>query len=171
MTDLLTIAEAQIAEKQVKEIENIKKRLEEDKEIIKRAIELVNTHTLYKQIDTGRFTYKYVLATEEILKADYLKEPEKYSSYKGIRFLNDNYQKPYNTGILDVNGERYYDIHFVIEAYEKQINQKANALNSMFDKIRDLREEIEVLEKNFPSLKQAIIEWQEYQKVNEREDD
>ena len=170
MTDLLTIAEAQIAEKQVKEIENIKKRLEEDKETIKRAIELVNTHTLYKEIDTGRFTYKYVLATEEMLKADYLKEPERFS-YKGIRFLNDNYKKPYNTGILEVNGEKYYDIHFVIEAYEKRINEKADALNSMFSRIRDLREEIEVLERNFPSLKQAIIEWQEYQKVNKTEDE
>lgn len=171
MTDLLTIAEAQIAEKQVKEIENIKKRLEEDKETIKRAIELVNAHTLYKQIDTGRFTHKYVLATEEMLRADYLKEPEGFSSYKGIRFLNDNYQKPYNTGILAVNGEIYYDIHFVIEAYEKGINEKAKALDTMLNKIRDLREEIEVLERNFPSLKQAIIEWQEYQKVNKTEDE
>ena len=46
MMDLLTIAEAQIAEKQVKEIEKLKERLDNDTEIIKKAIELVESHTL-----------------------------------------------------------------------------------------------------------------------------
>ena len=45
MTDLLTIAEARIAEKQVQEIEKVKQRLEADRDVLKQAIDLVNSHT------------------------------------------------------------------------------------------------------------------------------
>ncbi len=48
-TDLLTLAEAQIAERQYKEIQSVKERLERDKETIVKAIELVKSHTLYKK--------------------------------------------------------------------------------------------------------------------------
>ena len=48
-TDLLTLAEAQIAEKQYKEIQSVKERLEYNKETIVKAIELINIHTLLKQ--------------------------------------------------------------------------------------------------------------------------
>jgi len=50
-TDLLTIAEAQIAEKQYQEIQKVKERLEQDRETLKEAINLVNTHTLYKVVE------------------------------------------------------------------------------------------------------------------------
>ena len=63
MTDLLLLAEAQIAEKQVKEIEEVKKRINGDREMLKKAIELVNSHTLYKKVVTSNGNYKYVLAT------------------------------------------------------------------------------------------------------------
>ena len=123
MTDLLTIAEAQIAEKQFKEIESIKKRLDADKEIIKQAIELVQSHTLYKIEDYRHYPRKYILATEEMLKEDYLKEP-KYSWQRGIQFKAGDSSKSWNTGILNVNGEIYYDIHFALENFERRINEK-----------------------------------------------
>jgi hypothetical protein len=53
MTDLLTIAEARIAEKQVAEIKAVKKRLDMDREVLMQAIELVNSHTLYKKVSEG----------------------------------------------------------------------------------------------------------------------
>lgn len=171
MTDLLTIAEAQIAEKQVKEIENVKKRLEADRETIKQALELVKSHTLYKKVDTGRFNYKYVLATEEMLKEDYINEPKKSYCHKGIRFLQADWGRSYNTGILEVNGETYYDIHFALEQYEKKISEKTAELNRLYVKIRDLKEDLDLMEENYPTLKQAIVEWQEYQKKMESEED
>lgn len=169
MTDLLVIAEAQIAEKQVKEIENIKKRLDSDKETIKKAIELVNTHTLYKKVETGRYNYKYVLATEEMLKEDYIGEPKNSYCFKGIRFLHADTSRAYNTGVLEVNGEKYYDIHFALEQYEKRITEKAGEISRLTDKILDLKKDIELMEENFPTLKQALVEWQEYQKKMESE--
>ena len=171
-TDLLTLAEAQIAEKQYKEIQSVKERLERDKKTIVRAIELVNSHTLYKKIqdEYNRSRYKYVLATEEMLKEDYLKEPESTWISRGISFISDDRNRNYNTGVLKVNGETYYDIRYALEQYEESIRKKTSEVERLNSTVRELQENIADLKKNFPTLKQAIEEWQEYQKKNYQED-
>lgn len=163
MSDLLILAEAQIAEKQVKEIEAIKKRLEQDKEVLKEAIALVNSHTLYKKVgEKGR--YKYVLATEEMLKADYLGEP-KACSYKGITFHYDSWTERYNKGVMEVNGHAYHDIRWALNNYEQMINDKEKQVLNLNSKIQEIKEDLDNLHKNFPTLKQAVMEWMEYQKT------
>lgn len=163
-TDLLTIAEAQIAEKQYQEIQKVKKRLEKDKETLKEAINLVNTHTLYKVVEDPYNSRKktYKLATEEMLKEDYLKEPKPYCS-AGIQFDYNYDSGLYNRGILKVNGEVYYDIRYALNRYEKVMAEKEKALNYIFDKLSDLKKELEALHATYPSLKQAIEEWQEWE--------
>lgn len=168
MSDLLILAEAQIAEKQVKEIEAIKKRLEQDKEVLKEAIALVNSHTLYKKIGEPRDRYKYVLATEEMLKADYLGEPKAYS-YKGIKFHYDSWEERYDKGVMEVNGHTYYDIRWALNNYERMINDKEKQVLNLNSKIREIKEDLDDLHKNFPSLKQAVMEWMEYQKTESEE--
>lgn len=164
MSDLLILAEAQIAEKQVKEIEAIKKRLEQDKEVLKEAIALVNSHILYKKVGDTRGRYKYVLATEEMLKADYLGEPKPYS-YKGITFHYDSWTERYNKGVMEVNGHTYYDIRWALNNYERMINDKEKQLLNLNSKIREIKEDLDDLHNNFPTLKQTVMEWMEYQKV------
>ena len=161
MTDLLILAEAQIAEKQVKEIEKIKEKLEHDKEVLKEAIKLVNSHTLYKIID-GR----YVLATEEMLKTDYLGEPVGYAS-TGINFYYDSWKEKYNKGIMRVNGHTYYDIRYALNEYEDRIKEKETQVFNLNSRIRELKDDLEKLNKDFPTLKQAVKEWMEYQKESE----
>lgn len=168
MTDLLVLAEAQIAEKQVKEIEAIKKRLDADKEVLKEAIALVNSHTLYKREGDSRGRYKYVLATEEMLKADYLGEPDKYS-YKGIRFQYDDWSERYNKAIMEVNGHKYYDIRYALNNYERLINEKESQVSYLNTKINELKEDLERLHQNYPTLKQAIMDWLAYQESESEE--
>lgn len=124
MTDLLTIAEAQIAEKQVKEIQAVKERLEADREVLKKAIELVNSHTLYKVVSDGYNRTRYQLATEEMLKEDYLKDGESSYYGSGIRFLDKGNIRNYNTGLLRVNGETYYDIRYALDNYEYRLRDE-----------------------------------------------
>lgn len=168
--DLLTIAEAQIAEKQYQEIEKVKKRLDADKEVLKQAIELVNSHTLYKKVDSRGYGYKtqYVLATEEMLKEDYLKE-SKYHS--GINFYFEDYgdRYSYNRGIMQVNDETYYDIRYVLQEYERSVQKKESDLTRLEDSLRKVKQELEEMNNEFPSLKKAITEWQEYCKQQEEE--
>lgn len=161
-TDLLTIAEAQIAEKQYQEIQRIKERLEQDKKVLEEAINLVNTHTLYKVVvdPYNRHKQIYKLVTEEMLKEDYLKEPKAgYAS--GIQF-DYNYDSGYcNKGILRVNGEVYYDIRYALNRYEKAIAEKERSVDYLVVKLSDLKEELKALHETYPSLKQAIEEWQQ----------
>lgn len=168
MTDLLVLAEAQIAEKQVKEIEAIKKKLDADKEVLKKAITLINSHTLYKREGDSRGRYKYVLATEEMLKADYLGEPKAYA-YEGIKFNYDSWQGKYNKGIMEVNGHIYYDIRYALNNYERLINEKESQVSYLNTKINELKEDLERLHQNYPTLKQAIMDWLAYQESDEEE--
>ena len=171
-TDLLTIAEAQIAEKQYKEIQKIKERLEQDKKVLEEAINLVNTHTLYKVVEDPYNRHKkiYKLVTEEMLKEDYLKEPKPYRSH-GIQF-NYNYDAGYyNKGILEVNGEDYYDIRYALNRYEKAIAEKERSVNFLFKDLSDLKKDLEALHVTYPSLKQAIEEWQEWENKQRGEEE
>ena len=165
MTDLLILAEAQIAEKQVKEIEEVKQRLEADKKLLKKAIELVNSHTLYKRVETSRGRYKYVLATEEMLKEDYLGKPTPYAC-EGINFYYDYQESRYNKGIMKVNGHTYYDIRFALNEYEELIEDKKRAILGLNKTMGDLEEDLRRLHENYPSLKQAVMEWMDYQKAD-----
>ena len=171
-TDLLTIAEAQIAEKQYQEIQKIKERLEQDKKVLEEAINLVNTHTLYKVVQDPYNSHKktYKLATEEILKEDYLKEP-KYRSDCGIKFDYNYDSGYYNKGLLKVNGEVYYDIRYALNRYEKSIAEKERNVNNMFDKLSDLKKDLDALHETYPSLKQAIEEWQEWENKQRGEEE
>lgn len=168
MTDLLILAEAQIAEKQVKEIEAVKQRLESDRELLKEAIALVDTHTLYKREEVSRGCYRYVLATEEMLKEDYLGEPIRFAR-KGISFYYDSWKEKYNKGIMVVNGHTYYDIRYALDNYEKSIKDKESKVSDLNRSIRELKEELEKLHENYPSLKQAVMEWMAYQEENKAE--
>ena len=139
-TDLLTIAEAQIAEKQYQEIQKVKERLEKDKETLKEAINLVNTHTLYKVVRGSHNSHDkmYKLATEEMLKEDYLKEPNTCCNC-GIQFDYNYDSGYYNKGILKVNGEVYYDIRYALKRYEKVVAQKEDSVHYLNKQIADLK--------------------------------
>lgn len=163
-TDLLTIAEAQIAEKQFQEIQKVKERLEKNKETLKEAINLVNTHTLYKVEEDPIYHRKttYKLVTVEMLKEDYLKEPKPYCA-SGIQFDYNYDSGYYNKGILNVNGEVYYDIRYALKRYEKVMAEKERSVNLLFERLSDLKKDLEALEATYPSLKQAIEEWQQWE--------
>ena len=171
MTDLLTIAEAQIAEKQVKEIQAVKERLEADREVLKKAIELVNSHTLYKVVSDGYNRTRYQLATEEMLKEDYLKDGKSSYYGRGIQFLDNDSRRHYNTGVLKVNGETYFDIRYALNNYEKRLSDKQSILLRLNRDISDIEDNIKRLNEEFPSLKQAITEWQEYQNKMRKEEE
>ena len=101
-----------------------------------------------------------------MLKNDYLGEPIKYS-YPGIDFYYDSWKEKYNKGIMKVNGHIYYDIRYALNEYEDGIKEKETQVFSLNSRIRELKDDLEKLNKDFPKLKQAIKEWMEYQKESE----
>lgn len=159
------------SEKQVQEIEAVKKRLEQDRETVKEAIALINSHTLYKKVkdEYSYGKYRYVLATEEMFKADYLGEPASRYSQKGISFKWDDRNGRYDLGVMEVNGHTYYDIRWALNNYERMIEDKQTRIANLNSAIEDYKEELEDLHKNFPTLKQAVTEWMEYQESSKEE--
>ena len=159
--ELKEIVESQIEAKREQELDRIERQINADRQVIDRAIELINSHTLYKRVkDKGNQVYK--LATEEMFKTDYLKETE-YAWQKGIKFHEDYFSEKVNKGVIEVNGECYYDIRYALNEYEKSVQKQESSLSYLNDKIIEKKKEIEILNKEFPTLKRAIEEWQSYE--------
>lgn len=162
--ELKELIEHQIEAKKKQELERIEKQLNADKEVISKAIKLINTHTLYKKIGTNNhFVYK--LATEEMFKNDYIKEPEN-SWNKGVEFQRDTFTEKVNKGVMKVNGETYYDIRYALNTYEKRVEEITDSLGYLKREINEKKRELEQLNESFPTLKKAIVEWQTYEREN-----
>jgi chromosome segregation ATPase len=159
--ELKELVENQIEAKKKQELEKIEKQLNADREVIDKAIELIKTHTLYKKVDKNNH-YIYQLVTEEDLKNDYIKEP-KLAWKKGIKFHRDVFSEKVNKGVLEVNGETYYDIRYALNNYEKQIYQITDSLRYLEKDIKEKQKDLELLNESFPTLKKAIEEWQKYE--------
>lgn len=162
--ELKALIENQIEAKKKQELERIEKQLNADKEVIDKAIELINTHTLYKKISKNNH-FVYELATEEMFKNDYMREPN-LSWKKGVSFHKNEFNEKINKGVIEVNGEVYYDIRYALNSYEKYMDELTSSLTCIEDEIREKRKELELLNKEFPTLKKAIEEWQKYEKEN-----
>ena len=46
-----------------------------------------------------------------------------------------------------------------------KINDKEEQVLKLNSRIREIKEDLDALHKNFPTLKQAVMEWMEYQKA------
>ena len=66
---------------------------------------------------------------------------------------------------MEVNGHTYYDIRWVLNNYERMINEKEKQVLNLDSRIREIKADLEELHNNFPTIKQAIMEWMEYQKA------
>lgn len=155
MTDeLKTLVEAQIEAKKKQELERIERQLNADKEVIDKAIELINTHTLYKRIREGNH-YVYKLATDEMFKNDYITEP-KSSWKKGIKFYMESFNERVNKSVIEVNGEEYYDIRYALNSYEKHVANLTRSLTYLEDLINEKKKELEALNNEFPTLKKPL---------------
>lgn len=166
--ELKALLEAEIELKRKQELERIEEQIKEDAEVVSKAIELINKHTLYKKISKNNH-YVYELATEEMFKSDYIKEP-KYPWQKGITFRVDNFSERVNKGVIEVNGERYYDIRYALNSYERYIDELKSSLDCLKDQIKEKEKEMALLNKNFPTLKKAIEEWQKYEDEGQKND-
>ena len=163
--ELKELIENQIEAKKKQELERVEAQLNADKEVIDKAIELINTHTLYKKISKNNH-YVYELATEKTFKNDYMSEPKELWS-EGVKFQRDIFTEKVNKGVMEVNGETYYDIRYALNTYEKRVEEITDSLGYLKRQINEKKRELEQLNKNFPTLKKAIVEWQEYEKEGE----
>lgn len=167
---IIELARKQAEEQYNKKVEQLNAQMKADEEVIQKVLLLIKNKTLYK---TDR-NHHYHLVTEDIFKQDYLKDTDSWR--KGVRFLSSDTTRLYNTGLVEVNGERYYDIRYILENYEKDINKRKDKLIRLQDElirlqdeIRNIEDSLTELKREFPSIKVAIEEWLQYKSEHEKE--
>lgn len=155
-----------------KAYENVNKKIEEQRketeskiknelEIVSKCIDLINDKMIFKVIDG--YAGDYVLATPEMFFEDYNKEGKRYN--KGIRFCDRKYKyEPY----FIVNGEDYYDVRYIIGSYEERFKKFSEKTNRLYENLRTLEQEREILIKQQPVIKDLL---KQYEELHQRDDD
>lgn len=158
-----------------KAYENVNKKIEEQRkktenkikyelEVVSKCIDLINEKMIFKVIDD--YTRKYVLATPDMFFEDYNKECNTWE--KGIDFCDRKYRyEPY----FKVNGEKYYDVRYIIGKYEEDFTAFSEKINRLYNKLMELENEKELMIKQQPIIKELLKQYYELHQIDEDEDE
>lgn len=167
MTDIKTkvmeITNKALQERIEQETLKAKEHAERDAEIVSRAIELIQKNLMYKEVKESYYPH-YVPATEEMFFEDFLKKPD-YDWLTGIKF-NDNKDssKPvYLHGSFSVNGERYYDIRYLLDKYASDVQAAKRRICNYENQLSDMLREFDRMVEQRPKIKRMLEEWRESQ--------
>ena len=150
--------------------ENVNKKLEEERkkvedkinnelEYVERCLKYIENKMVFKIIKYNYSAVKeYKLADENTFFEDYSKETE-YGWEKGIRFA-DSSSKPYEP-LFKVNGEKYYDMRYIIKHYEETFNDYTRMLNNLRKQFNEVEEMANGLIKQEPHIKKLIEQYKQ----------
>lgn len=166
--DIISKIKEQAYENVNKKIEAEKKateaKINEELDVVEEILKYIKNKLIFKEIGDS-WNCNYVLVTEEIFFADYNKEP-KYDWNKGIE-INHNKERKYDP-FIEVNGERYYDIRYIIANYEQAFNGYKQRLQNLNESFREIEDKVKELKGREPAIKKLI---EEYQTLDLEEDD
>ena len=152
---ILEMAQKNVNKKISEEKIKLENKINSEIKDVKLILELINKKMLYKK-DKKIFFKDYF---EKETKYDWqrkleIKEPtDKYANYC------DSYQLQ-----IEVNGEKYYHIGYIINDFEKELSNKINRINYMTDGLYEIKKDFEELVKQEPIIKKMI---EDYHKTNE----
>ena len=161
--EILKMAQTNVNKKIIEEKIKLENKFNSEIEDVKFILELINKKMLYKKDKKG-----YELITSEIFLKDYLEKETKYTWQRKLEITEptnkyadycDSYQLQ-----IEVNGEKYYHIGYIINDFEKELNNKINRINYMTDGLYEIKKDFEELVKQEPIIKKMI---EDYYKTNE----
>lgn len=155
---VMAITNKGLQERIEKETREAHERAERDREIVERAVALIHQNLMYKDEGHGSY-HHYVLATEEMFFQDFMKETD-IGWKSGIKFLyGDEKCHSYLHGSFSVNGERYYDMRYLLDKYVKDVEEEARHICAYNDKLAELRRRFDDLIHQRPAIEKLIKEW------------
>lgn len=155
---VMAITNKGLQERFEKETREAHERAERDREIVERAVALIHQNLMYKDEGHGSY-HHYVLATEEMFFQDFMKKPE-YGWNAGIKFNDEADKKPAHLhGSFSVNGERYYDMRYLLDKYAKDVEEEARHICAYNDRLAELRRRFDDLIHQRPAIEKMIKEW------------
>lgn len=156
MDKVLAITNKGLQERIERETREAHERAERDREIVEKAIALIHQNLMYKDAGHGSY-HHYVLATEEMFFQDFMKKAE-YEWRRGIKFADDG-EKAHLRGSFVVNGERYYDMRYLLDKYTRDIERRQQEICAYNDRLHDLRRSYDDLIRQRPAIERMIKEW------------
>ena len=156
--------------------ENVNRKIEEERkktenkinrelDDVNKCIELINQKMIFKK-NTKNYSYDYVLATPDMFFEDYSKENDSWD--KGIKFPEKKYlYSPYFT----VNGEKYYDVRYIIGAYENDVTNLKRRSDNLWRTINEIESEMDDMIKAQHQVKKLLQEYQELNVIQEDDEE
>lgn len=163
------LADKTLREKIEAETKVVNDAAERDRQVIETCLEMIEKNLVYKDIEQIGWGHKYVLATADMFYEDYVKEP-KNSWNRGIKLTeykrgDDGYLY---YGVFTVNGERYYDMRYLLRKYEKDVANTVKKLDAERDKLREIYDSYEEAVRSWPEVKKLVADWN---RLNDGEED
>ena len=160
---ILEMAQKNVNKKISEEKIKLENKINSEIKDVKLILELINKKMLYKKDKKG-----YELITSEIFFKDYFEKETKYDWQRKLEIKEPtdkyaNYCDSYQLQI-EVNGEKYYHIGYIINDFEKELSNKINRINYMTDGLYEIKKDFEELVKQEPIIKKMI---EDYHKTNE----
>lgn len=167
---ILKLAEKSANKKINEEKKRIEDKLKNEIDDVKFILDLINKKMLYKAIRVNYNIKQYQLITDEIFLEDYFEKEPKSTWGKKLQVKNKEYwdSDSYNLEI-EVNGEKYYHIGYIINSFETELKEKKNRVKYLNDKLWEIEKDFDDFIKQEPIIKKMIEDYYETKKTINQE--
>ena len=162
---LLKIAEENVNKKIAEEQKRREKQIEKEIKDVEFILELIEKKMLYKKIgDRWDNPRKYELITKEIFFEDYSKIEPKNTWSKKLQIKGNEYWDSDSYKLdIEVNGEHYYHIGYIINDFEEVLKEKKDKIKYITNGLHELEEDFEKLKNQEKNIKGFI---EDYNAIN-----
>lgn len=157
---ILKLAKETANKKIKEEQEQIEKKLNNEIEDVKFILELINKRMLYKRKVEYYNIKGYELITEDIFLQDYFEKDPKNSWNKKLQIKEkDSWNSEWYKLEIEVNGERYFHIGYIINDIEKELENKKDRLKRINEDLWKIEKDFDEFKKQEPIIKQMIEDY------------
>ena len=156
--NLLDIARGMLDKKLEQQKAAVTDQINNELNDVRDAIQMVKFGLCYKIIDENGWHKHYIYATEDMLITDYLSDPKNSYCRRGISFEEPDIKAPWKT-VFTVNGYKYYDIRYLIQRYQKDLEAEKNRILRYGDTLNDMIREFDRLVEEHRAVKKMLDDW------------
>lgn len=145
-----------VNEKKERELKQIEQKINSEIDIVETVLKYIKNKLLFK-IKPENYNGDFILVTEEMFFEDYNKTPKySFENKLEIRHKRENNWDYF----INVKGEKYYDIRYLIRNYEQEYNNAKNQIDRLYDNIRNISDTVDFLKRKELKVKKLIQEYE-----------
>ena len=157
---ILKLAKETANKKIKEEQERIENKLNNEIDDVKFILELINKKMLYKREGKSYDVKGYKLVTEDIFLQDYFEKEPKNNWEKKLQIQErDGWDNEYYKLKIEVNGERYFHIGYIINDFETELKNKKNRIERINSDLWEIEKDFNEFTKQEPIIKQMIEDY------------